>query len=131
MMVTVDDLSKSQERYTLTHLHASGGIGRIWLARDTAFGRNVALKELRPEHAALAAHRTRFLQEARITGQLEHPGTVPVYVLARGQRSGAFTQCASSKVALWPRRRAGTTISTNSGRMARLRPSVECVRHRL
>jgi PAS domain S-box-containing protein len=81
-MVTVDDIPRSQERYTLTRLHASGGIGRIWLARDSAFGRNVALKELRPEHAALAAHRTRFLQEARITGQLEHPGIVPVYELA-------------------------------------------------
>ncbi len=81
-MVTVDDIPRPQERYTLKHLHASGGIGRIWLARDNSFGRNVALKELRPERAALAAHRTRFLQEARITGQLEHPGIVPVYELA-------------------------------------------------
>ena len=81
-MVTVDDVPKPQERYALTRLHASGGIGRVWLARDTAFGRNVALKELRPERAALATHRTRFLQEARITGQLEHPGIVPVYELA-------------------------------------------------
>ena len=81
-MVTVDEIPRPHERYSLTRLHASGGIGRIWLARDTAFGRNVALKELRPERAALAAHRTRFLQEARITGQLEHPGIVPVYELA-------------------------------------------------
>jgi eukaryotic-like serine/threonine-protein kinase len=81
-MVTLDGMSKPQVRYTLTRLHASGGIGRVWLARDTAFGRNVALKELRPERAALATHRTRFLQEARITGQLEHPGIVPVYELA-------------------------------------------------
>jgi PAS domain S-box-containing protein len=81
-MVTVDEMPRPHERYSLTRLHASGGIGRIWLARDTAFGRNVALKELRPERAALATHRTRFLQEARITGQLEHPGIVPVYELA-------------------------------------------------
>ncbi len=81
-LATVDDIPKPGERYALTRLHASGGIGRIWLARDRAFGRNVALKELRPERAGLAAHRTRFLQEARITGQLEHPGIVPVYELA-------------------------------------------------
>ena len=81
-VATVDDIPRPSERYTLTRLHASGGIGRIWLARDKAFGRNVALKELRPEHAALAAHRMRFLQEAHITGQLEHPGIVPVYELA-------------------------------------------------
>jgi eukaryotic-like serine/threonine-protein kinase len=82
MTVTIDGVPRPQERYTLTRLHATGGIGRIWLARDTVFGRNVALKELRPEHAMLAAHRSRFLQEAHITGQLEHPGIVPVYELA-------------------------------------------------
>jgi eukaryotic-like serine/threonine-protein kinase len=78
----VDDIPSAGKRYTLTRVHASGGIGRVWLARDNAFGRNVALKELRPERAAVATHRSRFLQEARITGQLEHPGIVPVYELA-------------------------------------------------
>jgi PAS domain S-box-containing protein len=77
-----EHIPRPQERYAVTRLHASGGIGRIWVARDSAFGRNVALKELRPERAAFPAHRARFLQEARITGQLEHPGIVPVYELA-------------------------------------------------
>jgi PAS domain S-box-containing protein len=74
-------MSHRDDRYTLTRLHASGGIGRVWLARDSEFGRNVALKELRPERADHATHRARFLQEAHITGQLEHPGIVPVYEL--------------------------------------------------
>jgi PAS domain S-box-containing protein len=74
-------VSNRGDRYTLTRLHASGGIGRVWLARDVEFGRNVALKELRPERADHATHRARFLQEAHITGQLEHPGIVPVYEL--------------------------------------------------
>src|SRR5439155_12428418 len=69
--------------YSLTSLHATGGIGRIWLARDAELGRNVALKELRPERADNTALWSRFLKEARITGQLEHPGIVPVYELAR------------------------------------------------
>jgi eukaryotic-like serine/threonine-protein kinase len=83
-IVTVDeDLSTAHDRYRLTRLHAVGGIGRVWLARDNAFGRNVALKELLPERAAAATHAARFVQEARITGQLEHPGIVPVYELAK------------------------------------------------
>jgi serine/threonine protein kinase len=82
-LATVDEpIPGPQERYTLTRLHARGGIGQVWVARDAAFARNVALKELRPERATLPTHRARFLQEARITGQLEHPGIVPVYELA-------------------------------------------------
>jgi tRNA A-37 threonylcarbamoyl transferase component Bud32 len=73
---------ESRHRYTLTRLHASGGIGRVWLARDEAIGREVALKELRPERAGDARSARRFVQEARITGRLEHPGIVPVYELA-------------------------------------------------
>ena len=69
------------ERYSLTSLHAIGGVGRVWLARDAALGRNVALKELRPELVNNPGLWSRFLQEARITGQLEHPGIVPVYEL--------------------------------------------------
>jgi PAS domain S-box-containing protein len=68
-------------RYSLTSLHATGGMGRVWLARDRYLGREIALKELRPEHAGNAAIRARFLREARINGQLEHPGIVPIYEL--------------------------------------------------
>jgi PAS domain S-box-containing protein len=71
------------ERYARTCLHATGGIGRVWLAHDCDLRRDVALKEIRPERAGDAGLRARFLQEARITGQLEHPGVVPVYELIR------------------------------------------------
>jgi len=71
------------ERYTVTRLHATGGIGRVWLARDGSLGRDVALKDLRPERAENPAVWGRFLREAQITGQLEHPGIVPVYELGR------------------------------------------------
>jgi PAS domain S-box-containing protein len=71
------------DRYQLTRLHACGGIGRVWLAHDRAIGREIALKELRPEHAHDGVLRARFLREAKITGQLEHPGIAPVYELAR------------------------------------------------
>jgi WD40 repeat protein/serine/threonine protein kinase len=69
--------------YKLTSVHATGGIGRVWLAHDDNLGRDVALKELRPERSDNPALRERFLHEARITGQLEHPGIVPVYELVR------------------------------------------------
>jgi PAS domain S-box-containing protein len=82
---TVDYVCETRERYTLTRLHATGGIGRVWLAHDSALGRDVALKELRPERAEQATLGARFLQEAQITGQLEHPGIIPVYELVRAR----------------------------------------------
>ncbi len=66
-------------RYAMDRLHAEGGIGRVWLARDTQLNRFVAMKTLRPELLGHGRVRSRFLQEAQITGQLEHPGIVPVY----------------------------------------------------
>lgn len=80
-------------RYREIRTFAKGGMGRILLVHDTHIGRDVALKQLLPEIAAQAATRdgmptldmltvplvARFMQEARITGQLEHPGIVPVY----------------------------------------------------
>jgi WD40 repeat protein/tRNA A-37 threonylcarbamoyl transferase component Bud32 len=74
---------QNRGRYTLTRLHAEGGIGQVWLAYDHDLGREVALKELRPERVSSPTSQGRFLDEARITGQLEHPGIVPVYELAR------------------------------------------------
>jgi tetratricopeptide (TPR) repeat protein len=70
-------------RYTPTKLYATGGMGQVWLARDAALDRDVAFKELRPELVENPQVWRRFLTEARVTGQLEHPGIVPVYELGR------------------------------------------------
>jgi WD40 repeat protein/serine/threonine protein kinase len=73
------------ERYRLRHLHATGGVGQVWLAEDADLGREVAVKELLPHRATDATFAHRFLQEARITARLQHPGIVPVYELVPGE----------------------------------------------
>lgn len=80
-------------RYTITRLHAEGGLGRIWLARDAVLNREVALKELKESESANTEARERFLKEAQVTGQLEHPNIVPVYELGRlpGQDQPYYT----------------------------------------
>lgn len=70
-----------EERFDLIRPHASGGIGQVWVARDRELQREVALKEIQPRYAGRADQRARFLLEAEITGNLEHPGIVPVYSL--------------------------------------------------
>jgi serine/threonine protein kinase/tetratricopeptide (TPR) repeat protein len=75
---------ETSNRYTRTHLHAKGGMGQVWVARDRSLGRQIALKELRPDQKGNSVILSRFLYEARITAQLEHPGIVPVYELGGG-----------------------------------------------
>src|SRR5262249_35599356 len=68
-----------------------GGMGRVWLAHDDRLGRSVALKEMRPEARADESARRRFLVEAQVTSQLQHPGIVPVYEMQpREDGSGPF-----------------------------------------
>jgi eukaryotic-like serine/threonine-protein kinase len=78
----------AKTRYSRTQMHAKGGIGQVWLARDGDLGREVALKELRPEQGKNPNAWARFVEEARITGQLEHPGIVPVYELSTAPADG-------------------------------------------
>ena len=68
-------------RYHVLRSHARGGLGEVFVAQDEELGREVALKEIRTQHADDPINRARFLQEAEITGRLEHPGIVPIYGL--------------------------------------------------
>jgi len=66
-------------RYRMIRQHARGGLGEVFVAEDTALGREVALKEIQSRHAGNRGCRDRFVLEAEVTGGLEHPGIVPVY----------------------------------------------------
>jgi len=68
-------------RFRVLRPHARGGLGQVYVARDEELGRHVALKEIRREHSDNAHSRSRFVLEAEINGNLEHPGIVPVYGL--------------------------------------------------
>jgi serine/threonine protein kinase len=68
----------SATRYDVVSVLGQGGMATVYLARDQALGREVALKVMRlPEPASDIGERLR--QEARILAQLEHPGLVPVH----------------------------------------------------
>ena len=62
---------------------ARGGMGAIILARDKAIQRELAVKVMRPQIADSEEHRLRFLEEAQVTGQLEHPNIVPIHELGK------------------------------------------------
>jgi eukaryotic-like serine/threonine-protein kinase len=56
-----------------------GGMGVVFLARDIALHRLVAIKVLRHEFTSSEEHRERFRREARMTARLSHPNIVPVH----------------------------------------------------
>jgi eukaryotic-like serine/threonine-protein kinase len=56
-----------------------GGQGKVIRAQDRYLGRTVAIKLLQDHWAWSASARRRLEQEAQITGNLEHPGIIPVY----------------------------------------------------
>ncbi len=59
----------------------------VYLARDLKHEREVAVKVLRPEIAAVVG-RDRFLREIAIVGQLRHPNIVPL--LDSGEAAGPW-----------------------------------------
>ncbi|HUE73753.1 MAG TPA: bifunctional serine/threonine-protein kinase/formylglycine-generating enzyme family protein [Pirellulaceae bacterium] len=84
----MSDLPPPDGRFSIIRVHASGGLGQVSLARDEKLQRQVALKEIRHDKRGCLDLRRRFLEEARITGQLEHPGIIPIYDIeedAQGQ----------------------------------------------
>jgi serine/threonine-protein kinase len=75
-------------RYELGQELGRGGMGRVVEAADSEIGRTVAIKVLLDPHRVSDETLARFVAEARITGQLQHPNIVPVYemgVTGRGQ----------------------------------------------
>lgn len=87
---TIDMTPEPRSRYTLSRVHGEGGLGRVWLAHDTHLNRDVALKEILPGKERNAITWRRFMREAQITSQLDHPNIVPIYELAGGGVEAMF-----------------------------------------
>ena len=66
-------------RYAVERELGRGGMGVVFLARDLALDRLVAIKLLPPARAASADQRARFLKEARTAARLSHPNIVPIH----------------------------------------------------
>ncbi|MGH7137437.1 MAG: serine/threonine-protein kinase, partial [Pirellulales bacterium] len=87
---TDDGHYQNHGHYSLLRAVARGGMGRVSIARDDALKRDVALKELLDGAADSPDSQRRFVAEAEITGQLEHPGVVPIYALGADKHGNPF-----------------------------------------
>ena len=91
--------SSAESRYQLRGEIARGGMGVVLRAYDANLRRNLAMKVILGQGEVTSSGNTppvdlaslgRFLEEAQVTGQLEHPGIVPVHELGVDQHGRAY-----------------------------------------
>jgi serine/threonine protein kinase len=86
--VTRQLLPPSISNYRKGDIVAAGGMGAIHEARQSAMGRKVAMKVMLRDESESGLRR--FINEARVTGMLEHPNIVPVHELGADADGRAF-----------------------------------------
>ena len=67
-----------------------GGEAILRTCVDENLGRLVVMKTLQPQFQNLETYQKRFLREARVTAQIPHPATIPVYELSRDSDGNAY-----------------------------------------
>ncbi len=97
--------------YQLLEQLGSGGMGTVWLARQSGIARNVALKRMRRRSKEIDRHR--FISEARITGGLCHPNIIPVYELGVDTDGRLFYTMRPVMGRTWAECIASLTIDEN------------------
>jgi serine/threonine-protein kinase len=78
---TVPPGAATRERFKEVHVIGVGGMGQVLRVYDTVLGRQLAMKVIRSEIEASPEGISRFLDEAQVTAQLQHPNIVPVHDL--------------------------------------------------
>ena len=79
MQNLIDGKANDGARYVVENELARGGMGAVMRAVDCDIRREVAVKYLLDQSDA--KNKIRFVEEAQITGQLEHPNIVPIHEL--------------------------------------------------
>jgi serine/threonine protein kinase len=85
-----DDFTNEFSKYSNFKPLAHGGKAQLHVCWDGIMGHSVAVKSLLPELAQTEYERRRFLREARVTAQMQHPNTPPVYEIGRKDDGSLF-----------------------------------------
>ena len=72
-------VGRTLSHYRILEKIGSGGMGDVYLARDTKLDRDVALKVLPPELAESEERRARFKREAKALAALNHPNIIIIH----------------------------------------------------
>ena len=87
---TAGSYTPNGKKYSVSGEVAHGGMGVILNARDTAIGRDVAMKVITSSVQDLREFSERFVREAQVQGRLEHPNICPVHELGEDENGRPF-----------------------------------------
>ena len=76
--------------YELLDVIGEGGMGVVYAARQSAIARTVAVKMLKGDEEHTVEQRDKFISEAVVTGELDHPNIVPIYDLGANDSGALF-----------------------------------------
>ena len=76
--------------YELIKVLGEGGMGIVYDARQTSIDRSVALKMIKGSAATNDKQKAKFLAEAVVTGDLDHPNIVPIYDVGANAQGNLF-----------------------------------------
>lgn len=98
---STDPQTSARIDYNLLKKLGEGGMGIVYAARQQSIRRVVALKMLKNLGDQHQLQREKFLAEAVITGDLEHPNIVPIYDLGRDEAGAIFYAMKHVKGTPW------------------------------
>lgn len=96
-----DPVSLDSSEYELLSVLGEGGMGVVWSAKQTSVDRKVAVKMIKGTYSKKRGQRNKFLAEAIVTGDLDHPNIVPIYDVGTDKGGTLFYAMKQVKGTPW------------------------------
>jgi WD40 repeat protein/serine/threonine protein kinase len=110
--------------YELLDVIGEGGMGVVYSARQSAIARTVAVKMLKKADSQSPEQREKFISEAVVTGELDHPNIVPIYDLGSNDAGALFYSMKRVKGTPWDDVLEQKSLDENLGILMRVADAV-------
>ncbi|HEX5470570.1 MAG TPA: protein kinase, partial [Lacipirellulaceae bacterium] len=110
--------------YELLDIIGEGGMGVVYAAHQSSIARTVAVKMLKPSAKVREEQRDKFISEAVVTGELDHPNIVPIYDLGSNDEGALFYSMKRVRGTPWDKVIYQKSLDDNLGILLRVADAV-------
>jgi WD40 repeat protein len=110
--------------YELLEVIGEGGMGVVYAAHQSSIARTVAVKMLKPSAKVGEEQRDKFISEAVVTGELDHPNIVPIYDLGANDAGALFYSMKRVKGTPWDKAIQQKSLDDNLSILLRVADAV-------